>query len=74
MTLLVWEGHPRYRDAKQALEDWYAQVTRAYWPTQAEMKADYGDANILKGGRAVFNICGNKYRLVVQVNYPYRVV
>ena len=29
---------------------------------------------ILKGGRVVFNIAGNKYRIVVWINYPYRVV
>lgn len=34
----------------------------------------YGDASILKDGRAVFNIAGNKYRLVVRINYAYRVV
>ncbi len=71
---LFWEGNPRYRDAKRALEDWHAQVGRADWVTPAEIKADYGDASILKGSRVVFNICGNKYRLVVHVNYPYRVV
>jgi mRNA interferase HigB len=29
---------------------------------------------ILRAGRVVFNIAGNKYRLVVKINYPYRVV
>ena len=38
------------------------------------MRADFGNASILKDGRAVFNIAGNKYRLVVWVNYAYRVV
>lgn len=38
------------------------------------MKAAYGDASILKNSRAVFNIGGNKFRLVVRINYPYRVV
>ena len=38
------------------------------------MKADFGSASILRGGRVVFNIAGNKYRLVVWINYPYRVV
>ena len=30
--------------------------------------------SLLKDGRAVFNIAGNKYRIVVWINYPYRVV
>ena len=40
----------------------------------AEVKADFGNASILRDGRAVFNIAGNKYRLVVWINYAYRVV
>jgi mRNA interferase HigB len=69
-----WEQNTRYADAKRALEDWFAQVSRADWTTPAEVKAQYRDASILKGSRVVFNICGNKYRLVVQINYPYRTV
>ena len=38
------------------------------------MKRDFGTASILRGGRVVFNIGGNKYRLVVWINYPYRVI
>ncbi len=71
---LFWEGHRRYADAKRALEGWHAQVVQADWATPADIKGQYGDASILKRGRVVFNICGNKYRLVVQINYPYRVV
>ena len=40
----------------------------------AEMKAEFGTASILRDGRVVFNIGGNKYRLVVWINYDYRVV
>jgi mRNA interferase HigB len=40
----------------------------------ADMKPDIRSASILQDGRAVFNIAGNKYRIVVWVNYPYRVV
>ena len=71
---LFWERSSRYRDARRALEDWYAQASRADWANPAEVKADYRDASILKGSRVVFNICGNKYRLVAQINYHYRVV
>ena len=74
-TLRVfWERERRFADAKRALEDWHAQVSRADWATPAEVKAQYGEASILKGSRVVFNICGNKYRLIVLINYPYRVV
>jgi mRNA interferase HigB len=38
------------------------------------MKRDFRSASVLREGRAVFNIAGNKYRLVVRISYPYRVV
>jgi mRNA interferase HigB len=66
-----WEANAA---ARTPLEDWYAQTDAADWSTPAELKAQFGDASILKGGRVVFNIGGNKFRLVVQINYPYRVV
>ena len=40
----------------------------------ADVKREFGAASILRDGRVVFNIGGNKYRLVVWINYPYRVV
>jgi mRNA interferase HigB len=69
-----WEANPRNRAAKTPLEDWYAQARDADWATPAEVKARFGDASVLQGGRVIFDIGGNKYRLVVRINYPYRVV
>jgi mRNA interferase HigB len=69
-----WERHPQGAGAKAALEAWHAQVLDADWARPAHVKQQYGDASILKGSRVVFNIAGNKYRLVVRINYPYRVV
>ena len=43
-------------------------------PTPADVKADFRNASILRDGRVVFNLAGNKYRLVVWINYPYRVI
>jgi mRNA interferase HigB len=66
-----WKTHPT---ARTPLEDWHAQASAADWRTPAEIKTQFGDASILKGGRVVFNIGGNKFRLVVKINFPYRVV
>jgi mRNA interferase HigB len=63
-----------YRDAREPLMAWYRQVKAADWVTPAEVKRAIGSASILKDGRVVFNIAGNKYRIVVRINYPYRVV
>ena len=44
------------------------------WSAPSDIKRDFGTASILQDGRVVFNLAGNKYRLVVWVNYAYRVV
>jgi mRNA interferase HigB len=63
-----------YADAHEPLMAWFRQVRAADWATPAELKRDIRSASVLKDGRAVFNIAGNKYRVVVWINYPYRVV
>jgi len=64
----------RVPEAKSELEAWYAEVKAANWASPVDVKAKYGSASILKGGRVVFNICGNRYRLVVKINYTYRTI
>jgi mRNA interferase HigB len=63
-----WEPEPA---TKAALEAWHAEARSAEWSSPAEVKARYGTASILKDGRVVFNICGNKYRLVVWINFDF---
>lgn len=69
-----WENAPEYADAIDPTLAWYREALKADWATPNEVKAQFSNASILKDGRVVFNIAGNKYRLVVWVNYPYRVV
>ncbi len=69
-----WESNPAYTDAKTPLEAWYVYTRKADWASPADLKAELRSASILKEGRAVFNIAGNKYRLVVKINYHRRVV
>ena len=57
-----------------ALDAWYAAVRRAAWKEPADVKAQYRSTSILKDRRVVFNICGNRYRLVVKVNYVVDIV
>lgn len=68
------EGNPRYADAREPVMAWYRQARAADWATPTDVKRDIRTASILKDGCAVFNIAGNKYRVVVWINYPYRVV
>lgn len=69
-----WRHGSTYDDAREPALAWYRHAVAADWASPAEVKADFGNASILKDGRAVFNIAGNKYRLVVWINYAYRVV
>jgi mRNA interferase HigB len=70
---LFWEK-PEYADAEQPLKAWFREATNADWASPAAIKAAFGNASIVGNNRVVFNIGGNKYRLVVRVNYPYRVM
>jgi mRNA interferase HigB len=71
-TLRVfWEGFP---DAEEPLQAWYREVEKEDWDEPAKLKEKYRNASIIKGSRVVFNIKGNDYRLVVKINYQYRVV
>lgn len=69
-----WEHNPDYGDAREPALAWHQRTIKANWSTPADVKRDFGSASILKDGRVVFNIAGNKYRLVVWINYPYKVV
>jgi mRNA interferase HigB len=68
------ESRPEHADAREPALAWYRQALRADWESPAQLKRELRTASILKDGRAVFNIAGNKYRIVVWINYPYRVV
>ena len=71
-TLKVYSE--RVPDAAPALNAWYHEARRAHWKSPADIKGKYGSASILKDGRVVFNIGGNKYRLVVWINFKVSIV
>ena len=60
-----WEKTPKYEDSRAPLLAWYRHALTADWDTPSAIKNDFANASILQDGRAVFNIGGNKYRLVV---------
>ncbi len=65
-----WRQNP---EAAEPLKSWYKEVKAADWQTPHDVKEMYGSASIVGDNRIVFNIAGNKHRLVVKFNYPYRV-
>ncbi|MEO7190260.1 MAG: type II toxin-antitoxin system HigB family toxin [Vicinamibacterales bacterium] len=66
-----WQKHP---DAEEPLLAWYREAEQEDWDTPAKVKMKYRSASIVGDSRVIFNIKGNDYRLVVKINYPYRVV
>src|SRR5438552_18085024 len=64
----------RHGDAEEPLLAWYREVEKEDWDTPAKIKEKYRSASVIGDNRVVFNIKGNDYRLVVKINYAYRVV
>ena len=73
-TLVEFWERPGCRDAEQPLRAWFHEARLADWSAPADIKTAYRHASILENNRVVFNIGGNKYRLVVAVNYRARIV
>ena len=73
-TLKRFLDEPSHDDAREPTLAWYQHVRKADWSSPSDVKRDLGSASILKDGRAVFNVAGNKYRIVVWINYPFRIV
>jgi mRNA interferase HigB len=65
MLRILWESSPKYRDAQKQMTEWNNYCENAQWGSPHELNADLRNASILKNNRVVFNICGNKYRIVV---------
>lgn len=64
-----WEQEPR---AEQPLKSWYAIASKADWSSPTDVKQMYRNASIVGNDRTVFNIGGNRYRLIVRFDYASR--
>ena len=69
-----WQNVPGCADAKGPLEAWHAEVSRALWETPHDIKAQFGTASIVGNERVVFNVGGNKYRLVAAIDWRRQIV
>lgn len=72
-TLREFWQRPGRLDAEQPLKSWFREASKADWATPAAVKAAFRNASIVGNSRVVFNIAGNKYRLVIRINYAYRI-
>ncbi|MBN1813936.1 MAG: type II toxin-antitoxin system HigB family toxin, partial [Anaerolineae bacterium] len=59
----------KHADVRGSLNGWHADVVKANWETSFDIKAQYATVSIIGGGCVVFNIKGNRYRIVAKVNY-----
>jgi mRNA interferase HigB len=63
-----------FLQAEQALFSWYEEAALAEWNNPNELKDQYRNASILSNKRVVFNIHGNSYRLIVDIEYRLKIV
>lgn len=63
-----------YHQAEQSLLSWHDEVVAANWASPNELKSQYKNASILNEKRVVFNIHGNSYRLIVDIEYRLKIV
>ncbi|WP_044198627.1 type II toxin-antitoxin system HigB family toxin [Dyadobacter tibetensis] len=69
LYLTFWEKHP---DARPSIETWYATIETNRFNFPSEITGFFKDADTLKNNRIVFDICNNKYRLIVKFEYRYQ--
>jgi len=63
----------KHAQAQGPLKVWYALVSRAAWAGPQDVKRQFGGTvDFIADNRIIFDIGGNKYRLVAHVSYEYK--
>ena len=70
---ILREFWTKHADCEEQLKVWFREAEKGKWKNINALKKEYPSASILKDNRIVFNIKGNKYRLIVKFNYDYQV-
>ena len=68
------EKSESFPEAWVALAAWANDVQKADWASSQDVKQSFNSVSIINNKRAVFNIKGNQYRLVVDIEYTYKIV
>ena len=63
-----------HQDAIEALNSWYAIVKEADWSNLADLRQVFNSVDFVGNDRFVFNIRGNRYRLVVMIFFDIRTI
>jgi len=64
----------KHSDSKSKFDSWESEIKEAQWSTPQDIKKRYSSASFLADNQVVFNIKGNRYRLLVQINYKNQIV
>ena len=67
-------SQPGHADARGPLHSWYDEAVKATWASPQDVKGQYANASIWGNNRVVFNVGGNIYRLVVEMQYRAGIV
>lgn len=70
-TKTLIEYYTKHPDAKNAILYWIEIVKHAKWRNAADVKLDFSTVDSIEGQRYVFNIGGNKHRLVAVVQFVH---
>lgn len=71
---VLHEFKEKHSDARAQIESWMSEIEFAEWVMPLHIKRQYPKASLLKQQNVIFDICGNKYRLWVKVNYKNKIV
>lgn len=66
--------YKKHASAKQSLLNWYAEVDKTVWEKPNDVVRQFSSADIINNKRVVFNIKGNNYRLIADIEYYYKKV
>lgn len=73
-TLFEYCKLGKYKQATESVKAWIYEVRFSFWGNANELKSKYGNASIIGSKRVVFNIKGNEYRLIVDIEYKLKIV
>lgn len=62
------------KEAEQPLLSWHKECSNAYWKNHNDLKQQFGNAPVISNKRVVFNIHGNTYRLIVDIEYYLQII
>ena len=71
--LKEFRSKSEYRDSEKSLRAWYSEAKKGDWSSPHAIKRAYRTASVIGNERVIFNICGNKYRLIVAVKYEFKI-